>query len=261
MTDHKPNHKPRFTLLPRDPLGHIIPLKRALIGMLALTTYSRFNILNRLKVEGMEHLEKLPPQNVLFISNHQTYYADVMAMYHIFNTVKSKLARATRLPVYALMPRTNMYYVAAEETMKQSGFFPRLLSYAGAVTVKRSWRFKGQEVQRGADVSAPEKIKKALEHGWVVNFPQGTTSPYAPVRKGTANLIRTYQPIVVPVVIDGFRQAFDKRGLGFKKLGTTLTVRFKAPLEYGPDDSLELLTQKIVAAIEQVPPADTTAEA
>ena len=45
----------------------------------------------------------------------------------------------------------------------------------------------------------------------VITFPQGTTTPFKPIRRGTAHIIKTYKPIVVPIVIDGFRRSFDKR--------------------------------------------------
>ncbi len=37
----------------------------------------------------MEHLVDLPESNVLFVSNHQTYFADVAAMYHAFCAVNN----------------------------------------------------------------------------------------------------------------------------------------------------------------------------
>ncbi len=241
-------------IIRKDPFGKILLVKRALIGVLGMLTYSRFNIINKLKVEGTEHLENLPKNNVLFISNHQTYYADVIALYHIFSSVKWNFKNSVRVPIYAVLPRVNTYYVAAEETMKSSGFLPKVFAYAGAITVKRSWRYKGESVDRAPDTSAPEKIKKALEQGWVVNFPQGTTTPYAPIRKGSAAILKSYQPIVVPVVIDGFRRAFDKKGLKIKKKGVTLQVRFKEPLQYSADEPIEELIKKIQQAIEQIPP-------
>ena len=60
-------------------------------------------------------------------------------------------------------------------------------------------------------------IKKALDDGWVITFPQGTTTPFKPIRKGTAHIIKHYKPVVVPIVIDGFRRAFDKKGIRIKK--------------------------------------------
>ena len=41
----------------------------------------RLNKMNRLKVTGAEHLVGLDDHNVLFVSNHQTYFMDVSAMY------------------------------------------------------------------------------------------------------------------------------------------------------------------------------------
>jgi hypothetical protein len=60
-----------------------------------------------------------------------------------------------------------------------------------------------------------ENIKIALNDGWVITFP-GTTKSFKPVRKGTAHIIKE-RPIVVPIVIDGFRRSFDKKGLRMKK--------------------------------------------
>jgi len=241
-------------LLRIDPFGNLLFIKRALIGLLGAATYPRFNIVNKLHVEGREFLKQLPPRNVLFLSNHQTYYADVMSFYHIFSSVKWNLEKTKMpLPLYLLLPRVNSYYVAAEETMKQSGFLPKIFSYTGAVTVKRSWRSAGKEVVRGADAKAPDKIRKALQYGWVVNFPQGTTAPYAPIRKGTAHLIKELRPLIVPIVIDGFSEAFDKRGLKIKNKGTKLTVRFKEPLMFDESMTIPEIQQKIAELIEQIP--------
>jgi 1-acyl-sn-glycerol-3-phosphate acyltransferase len=67
------------------------------------------------------------------------------------------------------------------------------------------------------DASDTRKIFKALENNWVITFPQGTTKPFAPGRKGTALIIKQTKPIVIPVVINGFWRAFNKKGLRFKK--------------------------------------------
>jgi hypothetical protein len=119
------------------------------------------------------------------------------------------------------------------------------------LTIERSWRAEGREVQRSVDTTANDKIAKALAHGWVVSFPQGTTTPYAPVRKGTGHLLKANEPIVIPVVINGFRRAFDKKGLRFKKRNTLLTVQFKEPLQYSKDDSVDDIVAKVRHAIGQ----------
>ena len=231
----KSKERQNFSLL--DPFGNIILLKRMLTTIIGMATYPRFNIINKTKVTGAEHLLDLPNTNVLFVSNHQTYFADVMALYHVFSSVKWKLKQID-IPVYLLVPRVKTYYIAAEETMKDGGWLPRLFSYAGAVTVRRSWRHKGEAVKRGADISAPAKIKKALSFGWVITFPQGTTAPNAPIRKGPASLIKALAPIVVPVKIKGFNKAFDKKGLRFRKKGVPLSITFGKPISFGEESTV-----------------------
>lgn len=244
-------------LIRRDPFGNFLIIKRFAISVIGIFTYGRYNIANKMKVKGTEHISGLPNNNVLFLSNHQTYFADVIAFYHIFSAIKWNFKNTIKYPMYLLAPRVKSYYVAASETMNDSGILPKILSLGGAVTVNRSWRANGENVKRGVDPNANAKIGKALSHGWVVSFPQGTTSPYAPIRKGTAHLIQEFNPIVVPVEIDGFRRAFDKKGLFFKKRDTELQVTFKEPLRFDPDSSIEEITKKVEEAIgQQIPEGD-----
>ncbi|TAE33493.1 MAG: 1-acyl-sn-glycerol-3-phosphate acyltransferase [Cytophagales bacterium] len=240
-------------LLECDPFGNSLLVKRMMIGLVGWFTYARYTVVNRIEIEGTENIENLPINNVLFLSNHQTYFADVIAFYHIFCAVKWGFKNTLLPPMYLFGPRARNYYVAASETMKK-GILARLFATGGALTVERSWRADGRDVKRTVDTSAGDKVSKALEHGWVVSFPQGTTSPYAPVRKGTAHMILDSQPIVVPIVINGFRRAFDKKGLRFKKRNTLLTIRIKPPIEYSLDDSVEDIVAKVRAAIEQDAP-------
>jgi 1-acyl-sn-glycerol-3-phosphate acyltransferase len=122
---------------------------------------------------------------------------------------------------------------------------------AGGITVKRSWKNEGNEVKRGLDPSDTKKITHALQSNWVITFPQGTTKPFAPGRKGTAFIIKQTRPIVVPVVIGGFWRAFNKKGLKFKKKGSLLTVTFKEPLNINYEDTTEVILEQIMDAIEQ----------
>lgn len=237
----------------RDAFGHLYFLKRSLIFILGGLTYFRYSAYNKLKISGTENLLKLPKTNILFVSNHQTYFADVFAMYHVFCSLNNGFVNTIKNPVYLLNPKIDFYYVAAEETMKNN-FLTKLFAYTGAITVKRTWRANGKDVNRQVDVSEITNIERALENGWVVTFPQGTTTAFAPGRRGTAHLIRATKPIVVPVVIDGFRRAFDKKGLKIKKMGGTPTMKFKEPLEidWDNDDSNSIM-KKIMDSIEQSP--------
>jgi 1-acyl-sn-glycerol-3-phosphate acyltransferase len=233
-----------------DKLKHIKIIRALVYGIVGIVSYPGLVWVNRLKIEGTEHLEKLPRRNVLFVSNHQTYFADVITFLHIFCAVKWRKRNRLGLPYYLLNPFTNVYYVAAEETMNGS-FVSRLFKLAGALTVKRTWREEGTEVRRGLDPSDTRKINRALDASWVITFPQGTTKPFAPGRKGTAYIIKNNRPIVVPVVINGFWRAFTKRGLAFKKKGSLLTVKFKEPLVIDYDQSTEQILEQVMDAIEQ----------
>lgn len=242
-------------LFERDPFGNSLFIKRIMIAIIGWVTYFRYTLYNKLKIEGTEHLADLPVNDVIFLSNHQTYFADVIAFYHIFCSLKWGFKNTIVPPVYLLWPRVRFYYIAASETMN-GGFVPKIFALGGAIQVERSWRAKGQDVKREVDNTANDRIAMALEHGWVISFPQGTTSPYAPIRKGTAHILKNNNPIVIPVVINGFRRAFDKKGLRFKKRNTELSVRFKPPLEYSVDESVESLIDKVREAIEQDVPKE-----
>ena len=238
-----------FGIFEKDPFGNWLILKRLTILVAGYPTYWRIAVANKIKIEGTEHIENLPNQNVFFISNHQTYFADVITFYHIFCAVKWGFGNKL-FPIYLFAPRARTFYVAAKETM-QEGLIPKLFSLAGAILVERSWRAKGENVERSVDSSASVNVSKGLQFGWVVSFPQGTTSPYAPIRKGTAHIIKENNPIVVPVVINGFRRAFNKTGLGYKKRNTELSVKFKTPIRFDPNLSVEEITEQVKNIIEQ----------
>jgi 1-acyl-sn-glycerol-3-phosphate acyltransferase len=207
-------------------------------------------LINKIKITGTENIENLAKNNVLFVSNHQTYFADVITFIHIFCAVKWRKKNTLGLPYYLLNPFTRLYYVAAEETMN-GNWISRLFKLAGALTVKRTWRSEGKEVRRGLDPSDTRKITRALEENWIITFPQGTTKPFAPGRKGTAHIIKQCKPIVVPVVINGFWRAFTKKGLTFKRRGSLLTVNFKQPLVIDYEAPAETILEQVMDAIEQ----------
>ena len=150
-------------------------------------------------------------------------------------------------------PKLNLYFIAAKETMT-SGLLPRILAYAGSVSIERTWRSHGKDVDRQVKMSDISKIGIALNDGWVITFPQGTTTPFKPIRKGTAFLIKQYRPIVIPIVIDGFRRSFDKKGIRIKKKNILQTIEIKQPLKIDyENESTEEIVKKIEFAIEQHP--------
>jgi 1-acyl-sn-glycerol-3-phosphate acyltransferase len=242
-------------LFKRNPFGHILFIKKWLIRIFGAITHRRYRGFNELQIDGSEIIAALPDKNVLFISNHQTYFADVVAMFHVFNASLSGRNDSIKNVGYLWQPKMNIYYVAASETMK-SGLLPRILSYVGAISVERTWRADGKDVTEKRDVNPndTENIGIALEDGWVITFPQGTTKSFKPVRKGTAHIIKQYKPIVVPIVIDGFRRSFDKRGLRMKKKNILQSFIIKEPLIIDYDnETVEEIVEKIEYAIEQHP--------
>ena len=237
----------------RNPFGHFLILKKWLIRYMGIITHRRYRGFNELKIEGSNVIKELPNSNVLFVSNHQTYFADVVAMLHVFNASLSGRIDSIKNIGYLWSPKLNIYYVAAKETMK-SGILPRVLAYAGAVSVERTWREKGKEVKRDVKMTDISNIGIALNDGWVITFPQGTTKPFYPIRRGTAHIIKKYKPIVIPIVIDGFRRSFDKRGIIIKKRGILQSMNIKKPLEINYEkDSFDSIIEKIQYSIEQHP--------
>jgi 1-acyl-sn-glycerol-3-phosphate acyltransferase len=218
------------------------PVKRLLFGALGVVDWVRFGVLNRLSYEGREHLAGLPPTGVLLVANHLTYYMDVLAIHHA-------IAGDRCSPLDGFRANLDVGFVAAFETLNERGLVPRLFNYTGAVLVRRTWREGERDVTRPIDPADLARIGEALRRGWLITFPQGTTTPGAPVRKGTAHLIREHRPIVVPVRLEGFDRAFDRRGFRRIGRGVALAVRFDAPLRIGAEDSVERIVEILTAAI------------
>src|SRR3982750_4553388 len=125
-----------------EKLKHVKIIRAIVYFIVGVISYPMLAMVNKLKIEGTENIEKLPKRNVLFVSNHQTYFADVITFLHIFCAVKWRRRNRLGVPYYLLNPFTSVYYVGAEETMKGS-FISRLFTLAGALTVKRTWKKDG----------------------------------------------------------------------------------------------------------------------
>ncbi len=237
----------------RNPFGHILFIKKWLIRILGVVSHGRYRRFNKLQIEGSEIIRDLQDTNVLFVSNHQTYFADVAAMLHVFNASLKGRVDSLKNIGYIWHPKLNIYYVAASETMK-SGILPKIFAYAGSISIDRTWRSAGKNVNRQVKMSDISNIKKALDDGWVITFPQGTTKPFKPIRRGTAHIIKTYKPIVIPIVIDGFRRSFDKKGLLIKKRNVLQSMVIKKPMDIDyENDTIEEIVKKVEFEIEQDP--------
>ena len=186
------------------------------IGNFATRVYFRW--LNSVKAEGADLLTALPRKNVIFLSNHQTYFTEAIAFFDLFYIVHG-------------MPYEEPYlrFSAATETMKKN-FLTQILAYAGGVTFRRSFREAGQEVKRPVDLEGVGKIEEAIATGWLLHFPTGTTQPHAPIRPGIAQLLHRTKAVAVPVRVDGFRELLlHKQFPG--RIGKKPTIRFFAPMD------------------------------
>lgn len=235
----------------RNIFGQSLWLKKKVFQVVGNMARNRFLMTNNVHITGSELIPKLPDSGVLFVCNHQTIFTDVIAIYHSMFAALAGQIDSIQENNYLKDPKLNMYYVAARETMEK-GMLPKILALAGAVTVDRTWR-KGEEmIKREVNPNDTKSIGMAITDGWVVTFPQGTTRQGAPVRKGTAHLIKEHKPVVVPVRVDGFRKAFDKTGLKRLQRGTDLSINYKQPLNIDYDAiSVQELMQVIADQIEE----------
>ena len=105
-------------------------VRKIVYAIVGIVSYPGLMLFNKLTISGTEHLKKLPRSNVLFVSNHQTYFADVITFLHIFCAVKWGKMNRLGIPYYLLNPFTRVNYVAVEETMKGS-WVSRLFGWRG----------------------------------------------------------------------------------------------------------------------------------
>ncbi|MFT4572662.1 MAG: 1-acyl-sn-glycerol-3-phosphate acyltransferase [Hyphomicrobiaceae bacterium] len=224
----------------RDAFGHLRPIRWAMINLGGYLTAIQLRVLNRFRVHGTENLKRLPSRGVLLVSNHMTHYMDSIVVFHSVSYLRRP---------YLVWPRTNLYIVAALETMKSRGWLPRLMAYNGTICVKRTWKDGDKMVERKVDPTDIENIRLGLEDGWVLTYPQGTTTPGAAGRIGVAQIIKQFRPVVIPVRLEGLRSAFDNTGLKIRKLGVDLSVRYGTPLELDYELPALAILEQVMAGI------------
>ena len=228
--------------------GQYLIIKKAIIRTIGVLTHKTFNN-KRFNIQGTTILNEIPKHNVLFISNHQTYFYDVIAMLHVFNASVNGRRDSLKNILYLLKPKSNIYFIAALETMKAS-LISKILSYAGSILIKRTWREAGKEITRNIRSEDFDNIIKALNDGWVITFPRGTTDNSKPVRSGTAYIIKQTNPIVIPVKIDGFGDVFERNSLKIKNKTKPFSIKFGNALKFNDNESIESITNQIEKIID-----------
>jgi 1-acyl-sn-glycerol-3-phosphate acyltransferase len=186
------------------------------IGNLLTPVYFRW--LNSVTAEGADLLTALPRKNVIFLSNHQTYFTEAIAFFDLLYIVHG-------IPY----EDPHLRFSAATETMKKN-LVTKVLTYAGGVTFKRSFREAGKEVNRPVDLDGLSKIEEAIATGWLLHFPTGTTQKTAPIRPGMAQLLHRSKALAVPVRVDGFQDLLLHKQLP-GRTGKRATIRFFPPMD------------------------------
>ena len=176
-----------------------------------------FSILNDVHVEGDEIFPELPRRNVVFLSNHQTYFLEAIAF---FDLVYIRHQMALESPL--------LRFSAAEETMKKN-LLTRAMALVGGVTFKRSFREGGVDVRRPVDLEGVERVEEAIRDGWLLHFPAGTTKRGAPLRSGVSRLLHKSRAIAIPVRIDGFRELLLHKQLP-GKVFRSCSIKIHEPL-------------------------------
>ena len=228
--------------------GQYLIIKKAIIRTIGVLTHKTFNN-KRFNIQGTTILNEIPKHNVLFISNHQTYFYDVIAMLHVFNASLNGRRDSLKNILYLLKPKSNIYFIAALETMKAS-VISKILSYAGSILIKRTWREAGKEITRNIRGEDFDNIIKALNDGWVITFPRGTTDNSKPVRSGTAHIIKANNPVVIPVKIDGLSDVFERNSLKIKNKTMPFSIKFGNALKFNDDESIKSITNQIEKIID-----------
>ena len=78
-----------------------------IIGFVGLITHRTFRS-KRFEIKGSKNLVSLPDTNVLFVSNHQTYFYDVIAMLHVFNSSVKGRIDSVKKPKYLISPKNKI---------------------------------------------------------------------------------------------------------------------------------------------------------
>ena len=170
-------------------------LRRGLLASFGVGfTVPYFAILNDVQVEGDEVLKELPRQNVVFLANHQTYFLEAIAFFDLVYV-------RHQMPLESPIVR----FSAAEETMKQN-LLTKLMTLAGGVTFKRSFREGGADVRRAVDLEGVARVEEAIQDGWLLHFPTGTTKKGAPLRSAVTRLLHNTKAVALPVRVEGFRE-------------------------------------------------------
>ena len=118
---------------------YIKVIRSVVYGTVGMITYPGLVMFNKIRIEGTEHLRKLPRHNVLFVSNHQTYFADVIASYFLCG--KMEKAEQARVAILFIEPLYQCIFCCSgrnHEWIMDQSFFQN----GGCINCKKNLAFR-----------------------------------------------------------------------------------------------------------------------
>ena len=97
-------------VLKKDVFGQYLFIKKGIIRTMGVLIYPRFNWINKTKISGAEILRELPNENVLFVSNHQTYFADVGLFLQVFHASLAGKPNTIKYPGFLFSKKNNIIH-------------------------------------------------------------------------------------------------------------------------------------------------------
>ena len=96
-------------LFKRNIFNQYIFVKKLIIRLFGMIAYGRFNWRYKPVISGAEIFEELPEKNVLIVSNHQTYFADVSFFLHVIHAALAGRPNSIKYPGFLRAKKHNIY--------------------------------------------------------------------------------------------------------------------------------------------------------
>lgn len=186
------------------PRGIFRPLWYLWVWFSLAIVLTYLKILNRTRIEGLEHIPK--EGSILVVSNHISDLDPALIPAAILLRYPTQLIRA----------------VAKSELFRVPFLGAAIRSY-GSIPVDRT----------GKDIKAMREIVRAMREGKVLIFPEGTRSmdgKLLPGRRPVGRLIQMAKPVIIPAAVWGTILAVPPNSV-LPRIGKEIGVRFGPPLD------------------------------
>lgn len=217
-------------LYPRWPWFWVVRLVR--IAFIELVARPLVWFLAAPRVES--RLQRLPSKPVLLIANHVTTYDVPLIQYGLPGAMRRHIAAA-------------MAGDMLRDWRRMRNLAPGLNWLGPLVYVLVTGLFNAFPLPRSAGFRRSfQHAGEALDRGYnVLVFPEGhrTETGLQPFRPGIGLLVRDSGTAVIPVALKGLTELKQRRRRWFRS--GALAVRVGDPMEFGPEDSPEAITEKL----------------